>query len=95
MFVPFGKLECFGSGQLALLTANCPAAGCPAVSMAWHTASALGGPCQALIREGGGYNGRPASKASFAICNGHAWLGKGEARKKPAGVSTLKALRNL
>jgi hypothetical protein len=30
MFVPFGKLECFGSGQLALLTAPCGlAAGTP------------------------------------------------------------------
>src|SRR5690348_11472649 len=33
MFVPFGKRECIGSGQLALLaTAGSPAAGCPAVS---------------------------------------------------------------
>src|SRR5689334_9820330 len=33
MFVPFGKLECIGSGQLALLaTSRSPAAGCYAVS---------------------------------------------------------------
>ena len=45
MFVPFGKLECFGSGPLALLAASSSgAAGFPPVSMAWPTASARGGP---------------------------------------------------
>ena len=66
MFVPFGKRECFGSGQLALLaTADSQAAGCPAVSRPGIPPPRLSrNPCQALIREGGGYNERPASKAS-------------------------------
>src|ERR1041384_3982828 len=55
--------------QLALLAAGTvQPPGAPDVSMAWQSPSALGRtPCQVLIRQGGGYNERPASKAKLPL----------------------------
>src|ERR1035437_9558690 len=63
------SINSFGSGQLALLaTAWSQAAGCPAVSRAWQSASALGRtPCQALIRGGGGYNEKPRARLGLSL----------------------------
>ena len=70
MFVPFDKLEFFGSGQLVL--PRCTEESSRRVPCRVKVERPSGNPARggvilasALIREGGGYNAKTASKASL------------------------------
>src|ERR1700722_6918444 len=68
--VPFGKRECFGGKQLALLTARQvePPGPSRVIGAAPRRAVPCGGlPGGTLIRLGGGYNSKPVSKATQPV----------------------------
>jgi hypothetical protein len=69
MFVPFGKSECTGSGQLALLaTAKGGSRRVPCRVKAEHTARPFyGPPCETLIRAGWRLQCKELSKASGGL----------------------------